>query len=469
MSAVADIAARGALEQAALVRAGELTCAELTELHLRRIELIDSAISSYVVVGAEQALAAARALDAGGSPRGVLHGTTVSIKDITDVAGLPTTFGTRAVAHAPATEDAAVVRRLRDAGCVVLGKTSIPEFGLLPVTESALLGACRNPWDPARSPGGSSGGAGAALAAGLCSVAHGNDGGGSIRIPAAWCGLVGIKPSRGRVSWAPRFGEMLSGLSTPGPLGRTVADAAAMLDVLSGYETGDPYWLSDEPQTFLTSAQRDPPRLRIALTNDPPGHQQVASECRDAAETIARLLSEAGHNVDEGTPAWHDDRAHETFAILARGLTAHFGRVDEEALEPITRAVVRAGRETTILDHYEALILAHRLARRVVAFWADHDVLITPTTGQPAPPIGWVFETGDPAAQFARIGELSPFTAVVNVTGQPAISVPVTFDAGGVPLGVQLIGRPAAESTLVSLAAEIERMSDWRPALAIDR
>lgn len=458
----AELASLPALRQSELVRRRELKATELVAAYLERIEQHDGTLNSYVALAPEAALAQARALDEDNhASAGPLFGCVVSVKDVTEATGLPTSYSCASLAEPAAESDAGVVAKLRAAGCVVLGKTNVPELGMLPVTESALNGACRNPWDPERTPGGSSGGAGAALAGGLCSLSHANDGGGSIRIPAAYCGLVGVKPSRGRVSWGPRFADMVGGLGSPGPLGRTVADAAAMLDAMAGYLIGDPYWIPDTAESFLAVSSRPPARLRIALARRAPIGVPVDPECERALERIAALLEEAGHDVSEAAPAWEDPLAAEAFGLHARAISAYFGDPDEDTLEPLNRELLRQARATSHLQQVRTSVRANAFVRAVVAFWDEFDVLLTPATAIAAPVIGWAFEDPDPAAQFARLIQLSPFTSWVNLTGQPAVSVPAGLDHGGVPLGVQAVGRPGDEATLLSLAAELEEIRPW--------
>src|SRR5207249_2963740 len=279
----------------------EVSPVELTRLYLDRIERLDPQLNAYVTVDGERALAAAREPAAG-----AFGGVPIPIKDLNETAGLRTTFSCKAFADNVPDFDAAVVRRIRGAGFVILGKTNTPEFGTIAMTESELNGDCRNPWDTTRTPGGSSGGAAAALAAGLCPVAHGSDGGGSIRIPSSCCGLFGLKPSRGRVSPAP-YGSGSLGLGTSGPIARTVRDASALLDVMAGYEPGDFFFAPPPERPFLAEAGEAPGRLRIAITTEPPTFVPVDGTCAAAAHSAAQLLAELGHDVVEATPPWQTD------------------------------------------------------------------------------------------------------------------------------------------------------------------
>jgi amidase len=389
------------------------------------------------------------------------------VKDLNETAGVRTTFSSRAFAGYVPTTDAAVVRRMKDAGFVVLGKSNTPEFGSTCVTESALNGACRNPWDTSRTPGGSSGGAGAAVAAGALPLAHGSDGGGSLRIPASCCGLFGIKPSRGRISPAPFVSGSLE-LSQNGPLSVTVRDAAAFLDAVAGYEPGDAHWAPPPARPFLDEIGVDPGRLRIAFTIEPPiplpVDAAVTRVARDAAEALAAL----GHEIVEQTPPWVDEGLLDLFAKLWQVGPAMYPVPDQELLEPMNRALAAAAHETSSVVFAQSVTALQRFARRVVAFWNDVDVVLTPGLAKLPVPIGWVFEPDDPWEQFDRGGEFTPFTPIVNVTGQPAAMVP--FDVvDGLPVGVQLIGRPADEATLFRLASQLEQAHPWADLLPANR
>jgi len=452
-----------ALELAERIRGQEISPVELAELYLERIDRFDGVLNAYVTVDADAALAAAR------EPRdGPFAGVPISIKDLTETAGLRTTLSTKALAENVPTFDTATVRRIRDAGFVILGKTNTPEFGTIGMTESELNGACRNPWDTSRTPGGSSGGAGAATAAGLCPIAHASDGGGSIRIPASCCGLVGIKPSRGRISPAP-WGSGSLGLGTNGPLARTVRDAAALLDVMTGPETGDVFFAPAPERAFLAEAELEPGRLRVAFTVQPPVDVPVDETCAAAVLDAAALLAELGHDVREATPPWNDPGLVEHFVRIWQVGPAAMG-IDFELLEPINRALAEDAVATPSPDMTASVYALQALARRIVAFWDDVDVLVTPTLALQPVPIGWTYEgiDGDPHAAFMRQFLFTPFTAIFNVTGQPAMSLPLHRNTDGLPIGIQFVGRPFAEATLVRLAAQLEQARPWidyRPPL----
>ena len=455
------LAFASALELAERVRAHDVSPVELTELYLERIERLDPQLNAFVTVDAEGALAAARAAESSQSDA-PFHGVPTAIKDLNETAGLRTTYSTKAYANNVPRFDAAVVRRIRAAGFVVLGKTNTPEFGTIAMTESELNGDCRNPWDVARTPGGSSGGAAAATAAALCPLAHASDGGGSIRIPSSCCGLFGIKPSRGRVSPAP-YGSGSLGLGTSGPIARTVRDAAAFLDVMAGYETGDFFVAPAPERPFLAEAELEPGRLRIAVTTTPPIEVPVDPVCAEAARDAAALLQELGHEVVEATPSWGAGELLPFFIRVWQVGPATAGIEDLTLLEPINRVLGEQARATPSPEHAAAIMQLQRMTREVVAFWDDVDVLLTPTLALPPVPIGWTFEEtdGDPLLAFARQTLFTPFTAVFNVTGQPAMSVPLHWSDDGLPIGVQLVGKPFAEATLFRLAAQLEQARPW--------
>jgi amidase len=438
------------------VRSGEVSPRELTEAAIGRIESANPELNFLVTDCFEQALASEPS-------DGPFRGVPMLVKDLTETAGVRTTFSSRAFADYVPASDAAVVRRIKNAGFVVLGKSNTPEFGSTCFTESVLNGVCRNPWNPERTPGGSSGGAAAAVAAGTMPLAHGSDGGGSIRIPASCCGLFGIKPSRGRISPAPFVSGSLE-LSQSGPLSVTVRDAAAFLDVLAGYEPGDAHWAPPPERPFLEEVGADPGRLRIAFTADPPipydVDPRVIAVARDACDALAAL----GHEVAEGGPQWVDEGMLSGFAKLWQVGPALYPVADRELLEPLNRALADAADETSSVFYARGVAALQRMARRVVRFWDDVDVLVTPGLAQLPLPVGWVFEPDDPWEQFRRGGEFTPFTPIVNVTGQPAAMIPFGV-VDGLPVGVQLIGKPAAEATLFRLAAQIEAAHPWAQRL----
>lgn len=449
-----ELAFLPATEQARLVGEREISSTELVQMYLDRIERLDPQLNAYVTVSAEEALADAR------SPRpGPFSGVPLAIKDLSETAGIRTTFSCRAFADYIPERDVEVVRRLRAAGFVVIGKTNTSEFGTTAVTESALNGACRNPWDLSRTPGGSSGGAAAAVAAGLAPVAHGSDGGGSIRIPASCCGLFGLKPTRGRISTAP-YGD-LYGFSTNAPMARTVADAAAFLDAIAGPEPGDWYVAAPPARPFAAEVGEPPGRLRIALAVDPPHPTPVDPVCLAAAEDAAALLTELGHEVEEVTPSWQKDDMMEFFRTVWQTIPALYPVPDPGLLEPINAFLAQRAAATSSVEYLRALIEVQRYGRAVALFCAEYDLVLTPTLALPPVPIGWNFEPHDPLEQFMRGAAFTPFTAAVNVAGLPAASLPLFWSEERLPIGVHLIAEAGGEPLLLRVAAQVEEARPW--------
>lgn len=457
-----DLAFAGIARQAELVRAGEVTPRELVELYVERIERIDPRLNAVRTLYAERALLeadqAAGRLGAGGAEERPLLGVPLLVKDDVDVGGEVTGYGSGASTR-PAAADAEVVRRLRAAGAIVLGKTHTPELMQWPFTESATFGVTRNPWDPARSPGGSSGGSGAAVAAGLAGAAVGSDGAGSIRIPAACCGLFGLKPQRGRVPTAP-LEDPWQGLSTVGCLTRSVRDTALYFDAVADEPDGGP--------SFADAAAREPGRLRIACSTKNPLLAPLHREPREAYEATIELLRSLGHEVERHDPPY-GDFVTEIVPRYLRGIADDAGRLPEpERLERRTRGMVRMGRLLPDAVVARARAREAATAARLGQVFADHDVLLTPALAALPLPVGR-YEGRGALWTFNGVSRFTPYTPPWNVTGQPAASVPAGFTPDGVPLAVQLVGRPGDEATLLSLAAQLEAARPWadrRPPLA---
>ncbi len=456
----AGLAFAGAARQAELIASGEVSSRELTELVLERIARLDPQLNAYRVVLAEQALAEADAADArrGSGEVGVLNGVPVAIKDNVDVAGQTTPIGTSANPGVKGA-DATVVSRLRDAGAVIIGKTHVPELCITCFTETLTFGATRNPWDPTRTPGGSSGGSGAAVAAGLAGVALGSDGAGSIRIPAAWNGLFGIKPQRDRVSLAP-VTESWHGMSVYGPIARTVADAARFLDVVA-----------DTGTTFTDAVGRPTGPLRVALvTNLPQGIvAKPSADALRALEETAEHLRALGHSVTETTLDYGPAAGPAVLARYLGGIAQDFDALPHpERAERRTRGFARMGRPFTPGLVAKAVRAGDDVAARIARTFEQADVIMTPGPARPPFRIGELqgrsaFRTMN--AMLARV----PYYATWNATGQPAASVPAGFDHDGLPLAVQLVGRPHDEATLLALAAQLEQARPWahrRPAVS---
>jgi amidase len=475
-----DLMFRAAGELAALVRSGELSASELVQCSLERIEELNPSLNAFVDVDGERALAAAAQIGPGDERP--FAGVPIAIKNNRPVDGLRFTLGCPLLKDFVADYDHNVTRRLKQAGFVIVGTTTLPEYGILPTTETRLFGPTRNPWDLERSPGGSSGGAAAAVASGMVPIAHGNDGGGSIRIPAACCGLVGLKPQRGRISAAPELGESLLGID--GVLARTTADSAAVLDVLAGYEPGDASWAPPPAQPFAQAARGDgrpPTRLRIAMTTLPPVPEAVVDPVAAAAVSdAAELLRELGHEVVEADPPWQIAGLTELFSAVFCthiGLSIAFsgmvaGREPTAAdMEPMSWALFSMVRKLDAVEGFGATVRLQAFTRQLVQFLEPYDALLTPALAERPLALGTLDPNGpEPLAAFTRAGLYTPFTPVFNASGQPAISVPLFQGEDGLPLAVQLAGRPAQEATLLALAAQLETARPWatrRPELAL--
>jgi amidase len=457
-----DLMLKPVAEVAALVKGGELSAREVVSSALARIEDLDDQINAFVEVDAERALEAADAIEPGDERP--FAGVPIAIKANVPVAGMCMNFGSKFLAGHRPSHSAYLVRRLRDAGFVVVGITNMPEFGILPTTEPRHSGATHNPWDLDRTPGGSSGGAAAAVASGMLPVAHGNDGGGSIRIPAACCGLVGLKPSRGRISRGPDLGE--SFLSSDGVLTRSVAETAQLLDVLAGYEVGDANWAPRPAEPYGTSFRRSPGRLRVAMTAANPLDVDVDPECVRGMHAAGELLASLGHDVESAAPALPGSDAIALFeevfgppvslGIMYGQLLAGREPQDDE-IEPLSRALYERARSLSSVAYLGAVAQLQAVARGLVAFFADYDVLLTPALAERPTPIGAIHGSGDdPFADLRRSGEFTPFTSLFNVTGQPAITVPVGLGDDGLPTSAQLVAKPLGEDTLLQVAAQIE-------------
>lgn len=464
---------RPATELAQMVRAGDVTSRELTELALARAEAVDPEIGAFIAIDAERALAAADAVQPGDERP--FAGVPTAIKDISVLlADYPFTCGSELFGDFTPQLDSTVVRRIKDAGFVIVGKTKTPEMGIVPVTEPARYGPARNPYDLGHTPGGSSGGAAAAVAAGVLPVAHGSDGGGSLRIPAACCGLIGLKPARGRVSYAPLLGDSL--LGQEGMLTRSVADLAAALDVLAGYEPGDATWAPPPETTFADAAQRDPGKLRIGFTFDRPVEVPLDPSHEQQVRDVAALLESLGHNVEEVSVPWKNDAAMPAFTMLwgvmISTLTRFAGQISgrepsPETLELLTWEFWKIGNETKALDLVTADSTLKVLARAIVAEMFQYDAVLTPTLAQRPVKIGQI-DTAKGMDAFQKAIEFTPYTAMANLSGQPAVSIPTGLGDDGLPHSVQIWGRPAGEEGLLALLAQLEQARPWaqlRPSL----
>lgn len=462
-----DLARAGVAETAHLVATGEVSARSVLEAALARIEEHDPGLNAISRLLAAEATAEAQARDdalAAGESAGPLHGVPIVIKEEIDVAGAVTTFGGDGNST-PAAADAEVVRRLREAGAVIVGKTTMPEFGAWPFTESVSRGITRNPWDPARTPGGSSGGTAAAVASGMVPAGMGGDGGGSIRIPSASCGLFGLKPQRGRVTTAPHP-HLWWALGTTGPLARSVLDSALVYDVVRGNVAGDLYTAGSE-ESFVAAAGRHPGRLRIGWSTKPvtlgvkPDPEHV-----EAVHDTARLLSDLGHDVREVDPRYPDPSAAFVPQFFA-GIRAEADEVEHrDRLERGTRQTCRLGGWVTPRVLGWALRQSEKVSAKANRVFDEVDVLVTPTIAHRPPVVGQLSGVG-PVRAALRSQPSIAYAALWNVAGNPAASVPCGTAPDGLPLAVQLVGRTDDEATLFSLAAQLEQARPW-PLLAGD-
>ncbi|MFT4569146.1 MAG: amidase [Hyphomicrobiaceae bacterium] len=457
-----------ARELAKAIRTKKVDPLDVVDGYLERMDAINPRLNAVVWRRDEELRDEARelALAIGrGEELGPLAGVPIPIKDLTDVAGWPTTFGSRGAEGRIATETAHVAAALRDAGALLMCRTNTPEFGTVSVTENELFGATRNPYDLSRTPGGSSGGAAACVAAGLAPVAHANDGGGSIRMPASCCNLVGLKPSRGRVSSGPVICDVMHGGAVEGAVTRTVADTALILDAISGFDTGAWYNAPSPARPFLEEVGRSPGRLRVAFCTTSPTGGATAPECVEAVHAAARLLEGLGHEVFEGGPQWPDPgEVISAFLTVWNTGSAYWDVQDWERIEPLNAALRAQAAATNSLEYVKGLTELQAHSRRIVGAWGrDFDLLLTPTVATLPPPIGYLWETADkdPGEAIMRAAEMAPYTVLFNVTGQPAISLPLHVTDSGIPVGVQLVGAPWDEAGLIRISSQLEEAAGW--------
>jgi amidase len=476
---MSDLMFRPVDELAGMVRSGEMSARELVQESVDRIDELNPQLNAFVDVFADEALAAADAVSPGDERP--FAGVPIAIKNNRAVAAKRYTVAAEFMGDFVAQHDDNVVRRLKEAGFIVVGTTTLPEWGILPITDTKRFGTTRNPYDPERTPGGSSGGSAAAVASGMVPVAHANDGGGSTRIPAACTGLVGLKPQRGRISTAPIGGGEF--LVQDGVLTRTTAETAVLLDVLAGYEPGDPIWAPDPAQPFAVAAAREPGKLRIALTTQAPlENAQLDADAVRSVRAAGELLASLGHEVVEADPPWRQPGVLHLFTACFGplvGLNVAFAEIlagreaTAEDMEPLSWAIWRLCKDTiSSVDTAGAQVQLQAFSRQIIGWMSEYDALVTPALAE-APVKHGVIDpmSDDPMGAFARSGTFTPFTALFNVSGQPAITLPLFDRSDGIatPLSVQLVGKPAGEGALLALSAQLEAAQPWshrRPALA---
>jgi amidase len=471
---VSELHELSALDLGLAIRNRVVSPVEVTQHFLDRIEADGDRLGAFVTVTRDLALAQAKrqhSLMHQGLLASPLAGVPVPVKDLNHVEGVPIAYGSAVYAGYLAPFEDHVVRRMREAGTICLGKTSTPEFGLPCYTETLIGPPARTPWDLSRGAGGSSGGAAAAVAGGLAPIAQGSDGGGSIRIPASSCGLFGLKPSRGRVSNGPLGGDVGPGLGVIGPLSWTVADAAALLDIMSGPEPGDPHWAPPLPagETFAAHARRDPGRLRIARFRQPVvGQVELHPECIAAYDEASALLERLGHEVIDIDPPLSPELVpmfEVVWSVLATLAPVPSGR--EHELMPLTRHLRERGLPVTGTGYAQAVAGMQTASREAIEALAPYDAVLTPTLADLPAPVGSLRDDDDPAADFEAQKRFTPFTALWNVTGMPAVSLPLHHTAPmpgaiqGLPVGVMLAGRPAGEADLLALAGQVEAEVPW--------
>ncbi|MFJ2024445.1 amidase [Streptomyces sp. NPDC087897] len=449
-----------------LIRAKELSALQATEAVLGRLEEVNPRLDAVIAVRARGALADARAADAvPPEERGPLHGVPFTVKDANESADLPTAYGSRPFTGYRPGFDSEAVARLRRAGGILVGSTNMPEFGLRITTDNRAFPPTRNPWNTAHSPAGSSGGAAAAVAAGIGPLALAADGAGSVRAPASACGIVGLKPTRGRIPWAPASQEQWAGYVSNGPLARTVGDTALMLDVLAGPSVGEPYGLPARSAPFLTPGARPPRRLRVAYTCVPP-HGTVVPAVREVFERAVSAFGELDVELVEDTPDLNGllDPLLTVIAANVAAMVRGVPRGELAELEPTSLDIALRGERLGAVDYCAALAAAQRRAAEVLGFWTRYDVLLTPTLTVLPPELGAAPEGTGFEERWREYADWLAFTYPFNITGQPALSVPAGTAAGDLPVGVQLVGAPGAEDRLLELAAAFERARPWAHA-----
>ncbi len=458
-----------ATELAKLIRKKEIQSSELIEITIEKIEKINPQINAIVTPMYDEARKAAR----GPLPEGPFTGVPFLIKDLlASYNGVRMAFGTKNLQHFIPDHDSELVSRYKKAGFVIAGKTNTPELGLMPTTESHLFGPCRNPWNLNRTAGGSSGGSAAAVASRIVPVAHGNDGGGSIRIPASCCGVFGLKPTRGRNPLGPDFGDIMSGFVAEHVLTRSVRDSAAILDATMGYQAGDPYFAPQPARSYKKEIGKNPGKLRIAYMSQTLAGETISADCVTALMDAVGLCCDLGHDLTEKSPNLEARLLAKCFSVIwAAGCTSTIEGISHvtgvkpssDQYEPLTWGMYEMGKQFTSADYLFAVGTLQKISREVARFFLDYDILMTSTLGEPPVALG-TFDSpaDDPLKGWRRSAQFVPFTPLCNATGQPAMSVPLYWNKEGLPIGTHFIGRFGDEATLFRLASQLEEARPWK-------
>ena len=457
-----------ALGLAQLIKNGEVTSSELVSAAIEQCEAVNPTLNAVVTPMFDEAREIA---EKGGLEETLFAGIPFLLKDLgTAYNGVRLTSGSCALAQFVPNFDAEIVRRFKQAGLIIIGKSNTPEFGILPTTESDLLGACRNPWDISRTAGGSSGGAASAVAGGIVPIAHASDGGGSIRIPASCCGLFGLKPTRARTPRGPINGDVMSGLTIENGVSRSVRDSAALLDGIAGIDLGDPYVAPPQLRPYLDDVNTPPPQLRIGYSTVAPNGVPIHPDCITAVEQTAQLCQDLGHIVEPAAPTFLSEQFVQTFMVVwasginwsIKGITLLTGQAPNPAFyEPLTWALYEEGERITGGDYLLAVQGLQQMARQIAGFFTRYDLWLTPTVAEPPLPLGSFEKDGDPMFGLNRAIAYVPFTPIANATGQPAMSVPLHWNEAGLPVGVHFMGRFGDEATLFQLAGQLEQARPW--------
>ncbi len=461
---------RSALELAAAIRKREISPVEVARDYLAECDRRNPELNALVWRRDAELLAEAKIAEDAAMKGGDLppfHGVPIPIKDLSETQGQPITHGSLAAKNKMGRWDSSAVRQMRLAGFLFMGRSNSPEFGTLPVTENRIFGATRNPWNPEHTPGGSSGGAAAMVAAGMAPIAHASDGGGSIRIPASCCGLVGLKASRGRIPKGPWLSEILHGFSTDGCVSTTVADTAAMLDVLNHWDPNAWTGVQKPKIAFAVSSKERAPRVRIGFTTSSPLQVKPEQSAIDAVTKTATVLNEMGYAVSEARVTWplSAEQLEKDFLTVWATGSAYLDFPDWTEVEDVNKGLLARAKAQSSHDYIQALVRLQLFSRQLLNSWGEtFDVLLTPTIAREPPKIGWIHEGKD---VMHRAAEMVPYSGWINVTGQPAISVPMHIAASGLPVGVQLVGAPWRDDLILQIARELEEATLWNAHLPV--